>query len=126
MGMYGRMNQNTVGRGTTAAVAHVALLVYAALPPVALLLIRIYGDHGPPEGRCEGIGWGCAPSQSHAAALMFLFVLPVMVVWAAAATAVLALLRRRPGFRAMPALLQGLLPILPAYALLLALLLAAL
>ena len=43
-----------------------------------------------------------------------LFVLPVMVLWAAGAMIVLALLRRRPAFRERPAIVQGILPVAPA------------
>lgn len=96
------------------ALAHVALLVFAALPPAALALVRMFGDHRGPEGHCEGLGWGCAPSQSSTAALLLLFVLPIMVLWAAGGTVALALLRRRLRYRERPALVQGLLPVAPA------------
>jgi hypothetical protein len=90
------------------------LLLFAALPPLALELFGIFASDSVPPGQCEGLGGGCVLSPSATARLFLLFVLPAMVLWAAAATVVLALLRRRPGFRARPAVVQGLLPVAPA------------
>lgn len=117
------MDQN--GNPRRAALAHVTLLAFAALPPLALFLIKVYGDHGVPKGRCEGLGWGCAQSQSDTAALLLLFVLPAMVLWAAGGTVALALLRRRVRYREWPVVVQGLLPVAPALIILTALLLLA-
>jgi hypothetical protein len=66
-----------------------------------------------PAGQCEGLGWGCTLSPADTAKLLLLFVLPVMVIWAIAATVALALLRRRPTYRAHSAVVQGLLPVAP-------------
>jgi hypothetical protein len=93
---------------------YVAMLAFAALPPLLLELIGIFGDHSVPPGECEGIGGGCVLSPAGTARLILLFVLPVMVLWAAGAMIVLALLRRRPAFRERPAIVQGLLPVAPA------------
>jgi hypothetical protein len=121
MGMYLHMDWKSHPR--RAVLAHVTLLAFAALPPLALLLVKVYGDHSVPKGRCEGLGWGCVQSQSDVAALLLLFVLPVMVLWAAGGTVALTLLRRRAGYRARPAIVQGLLPVAPALLLLLLLIL---
>src|SRR4051794_26611478 len=103
-----------------AALPYALLLVFAALPPFGLELLAIFGDHNVPKGECEGLGGGCVLSPAATARLILLFVLPVMVLWAAGAMIVLALLRRRPGFRDRPAVVQGLLPVAPALLLILA------
>jgi hypothetical protein len=103
-----------VGRVGRSVLPYVAMLAFAALPPLALELIGIFGDHSVPKGECEGIGGGCVLSPANTARLILLFVLPVMVLWAAGAMIVLALLRRRPTFRGRPAIVQGLLPVAPA------------
>lgn len=92
---------------------YAVMLVCAALPPLALALFGVFGDHGVPPGRCQGLGYGCVLSPAKTAKLLLLFVLPVMAVWAAGAMVVLALLRRRPAYRARPAITQGLLPMAP-------------
>jgi hypothetical protein len=93
---------------------YVVLLVCAALPPLGLALFGVFGDHGVPPGRCEGLGGGCVLSPANTAKLLLLFVLPIMVLWTAGAMVALALLRRRPAYRARPAIVQGLLPMAPA------------
>ena len=90
------------------------MLVFAALPPLALELVAVFGDHSVPPGECEGLGGGCVLSPANTARLILLFVLPAMVLWAALAMIVLALLRRRAAFRDRPAIIQGLLPVAPA------------
>lgn len=105
------MNRNDDPR--RAAIAHVTLLVFAALPLLVLLLIKIFGDRSAPEGQCEGLGFGCVPSQADTAALLLLFALPIMVLWAACGTLLLVFLRRRVRYRERPAILQGLLPVVP-------------
>jgi hypothetical protein len=97
-----------------AVLPYVLMIVFAALPPLVLQLIGVYGDHGVPPGRCEGLGGGCVLSQANTARLILLFVLPLMVLWAAVAMVVLALLRRRPTYRDRPLVVQGLLPVAPA------------
>lgn len=109
-------------RAIRSMLPYVAMLVFAALPPVTLELIGIFGDHSVPRGQCEGLGGGCVLSPANTARLILLFVLPAMVLWAAVSMIVLALLRRRPGFRARPALVQGLLPIAPALVIIVAVL----
>src|SRR5258707_7782314 len=86
---------------------YVAMLTLAALPPLVLALFCVFGDHGVPPGRCEGLGGGCVLSPANMAKLLLLFVLPIMVLWAAGAMVVLALLRRRPAYRARPPLVQA-------------------
>jgi hypothetical protein len=95
------------------AFPYVLIAVIAALPPVALGLMGVFGDDSVPTGRCEGLGGGCAMSPADTARLFLLFALPVMLLWAAGAMLVLALLRRRPAFRERPAVVQGLLPMVP-------------
>ena len=92
---------------------YVVMLICTALPPLVLALISVFGDDTVPAGQCEGLGWGCTLSPADTAKLLLLFVLPVMVIWAAAAMVALALLRRRPGYRARSAVVQGLLPVAP-------------
>ncbi|MDN3356901.1 hypothetical protein [Actinomadura sp. DC4] len=99
------------GRG---ALPYVMVLAFAALPPVALELYGLFGDKSVPPGQCEGLGFGCALSPAETARLFLLFVLPVMALWAVVAVIGLALLRRRAGFRDLPAIVQGLLPVVPA------------
>src|SRR4051812_4488931 len=94
---------------------YVVLVVLAALPPVALELVHVFGDHSVPPGRCEGIGWGCTLSPADSAAFLLLFVLPVTLVWLLIAVPALALLRRRAGYRALPSVVQGVLPMIPLY-----------
>lgn len=105
------MEQNGLRREV---LPYVVMLVCAALPPLALALFAVFGDHGVPPGRCEGLGGGCVLSPADTARLLLLFVLPIMVVWAAGALVALALLRRRSAYRARPAFVQGLLPMAPA------------
>lgn len=93
---------------------YAAMLAFAALPPLVLALIAAFGDHSVPPGKCEGLGGGCVLSPAHTARLFLLLVLPVMVLWAAVSMIVLTLLRRRPTYRARPAIVQGLLPVAPA------------
>jgi hypothetical protein len=95
------------------------MLAVVAVPPVVLELIYLFGGHSAPDGRCEGIGWGCTLSPSNTAKLLLLFVLPVCVLWAAGSMVALALLRRRPSYRARPAVVQGLVPAAPVLLLLL-------
>jgi hypothetical protein len=90
------------------------MLAFAALPPLALELFSVFGDHSVPKGQCEGLGWGCVLSPADTAKLLLLFVLPVMVLWAAGAMVALALLRRRATYRARPVLVQALIPAVPA------------
>ena len=101
------------------ALPYVLMLAFAAVPPVVLELINLFGDHSVPAGQCEGIGWGCVLSASDTAKLLLLFVIPVCVVWAAGSLVVLALLRRRPSYRARPAVVQALIPVAPTFLLLL-------
>ena len=89
------------------------MLVCAALPPLVLALFGVFGSHEVPPGRCEGLGGGCVLSPANTAKLLLLFVLPIMVLWAAGAMVALALLRRRPSYRALPAIVQGLIPMAP-------------
>lgn len=108
-------DRDGVGRSATRSVLpYVVMLAFAALPPLVLELIGVFGDHSVPKGRCEGLGWGCVLSPANTARLILLFVLPVMVIWAAVSLIVLAMLRRRPTYRARPAIVQGLLPVAPA------------
>lgn len=100
--------------GVRSVLPYAAMLAFAALPPLALELIAIFGDHSVPRGQCEGLGGGCVLSPADTARLILLFVLPVMVLWAAVSMIVLTLLRRRPAYRARPAIVQGLLPVAPA------------
>ena len=97
-----------------AVLPYALMLVFAGLPPLTLELIGVFGDHSVPPGKCEGLGGGCVLSPANTARLILLFVLPAMVLWAAVGMIVLALLRRRPSFRARPAAVQGLLPVAPA------------
>ncbi len=106
------------GSGSS-ALPYVVMLAFAAVPPIVLELINVFGAHSVPAGECEGIGWGCTLSSSDTAKLLLLFVVPVCVVWAAAAAVVLALLRRRPSYRARPAVVQGLIPVAPTFLLVL-------
>ena len=106
----GNMAQNGIRREV---LPYVVMLVCAALPPLALALFAIFGDDSVPPGRCEGLGGGCVLSPADTARLLLLFVLPIMVLWAAGAMVALALLRRRPAYRARPAFAQGLLPMAP-------------
>ena len=92
---------------------YVVMLTCTALPPLVLALVAVLGSDSVPEGQCEGLGWGCTLSPADTAKLLLLFVLPIMVIWAAAALVALALLRRRPGYRARSAFVQGLLPVAP-------------
>jgi hypothetical protein len=102
---------------------YVVMLTCTALPPLVLALIGVFGDHSVPPGRCEGLGGGCVLSPANTAKLLFLFVLPMMVLWAAGAMVALALLRRRPAYRARSVIVQGLLPVAPVPLLFLLLLL---
>jgi hypothetical protein len=97
---------------------YVLMVVFAALPPGVLALISAFGSHSVPPGRCEGLGWGCTLSPAATARLLLLFVLPVMVMWAAIALVALTLLRRRPAYRSRPAIVQAALPVLPVFLLL--------
>src|SRR4051794_28622532 len=81
-------------RSRGSALPYIALLCFAAVPPVALELVSVFGDHNAPEGRCEGIGFGCTTSQAADAKFLLILVLPVMVLWAIAGSAALTLLRR--------------------------------
>lgn len=96
------------------ALPYVVMLICTALPPLVLALIGVLGDHSVPPGECEGLGGGCVLSPADTAKLLLLFVLPAMVVWAAGAALALALLRRRPTYRARSPIVQGLLPVAPA------------
>lgn len=96
-----------------AVLPYVTVAVLVALPPVVLALIGVFGDHSVPEGQCQGLGFGCTLSPADTARLFLLFVVPVMVLWAAVTMIVLALLRRRPAFRARSGVVQGLLPAIP-------------
>jgi hypothetical protein len=93
---------------------YVLMLAFAAMPPLALELIGVFGDHSVPKGQCEGLGWGCVLSPADVAKFLLLIVLPVMILWAAGAMVALTLLRRRARYRARPAIVQGLLPVVPA------------
>lgn len=104
------------------AFPYIALLCFAAVPPVALELVSVFGDHNAPDGRCEGIGFGCTTSQAAGAKFLLILVLPLMILWAIAGSAALTLLRRRVRYRTRPAIVQGLLPVAPAFLLLLFLL----
>jgi hypothetical protein len=95
-------------------IPYLVMLTCTALPPVVLALISVFGGHGVPPGQCEGLGGGCVLSPANTAKLLLLFVLPAMVVWAAGAMVALALLRRRPTYRARSVIVQGLLPVAPA------------
>lgn len=92
---------------------YVTVLVLAALPPLVLALVGVFGDHSVAVGQCQGLGFGCTLSPADTARLFLLFVLPVMVLWAAVTMIALALLRRRPAFRGRPTVVQGLLPAIP-------------
>jgi hypothetical protein len=109
-------------RSRGSALPYVALLCFAAVPPVVFELISVFGDHNAPDGRCEGIGFGCTTSQAAGAKFLLILVLPLMILWAIAGSAALTLLRRRVRYRARPAIVQGLLPVAPAFFLLLFLL----
>lgn len=93
---------------------YVLMLAFAALPPLVLELVGIFGDHNVPRGTCEGLGGGCVLSPADTARLFLLFVLPVMVLWAAIGMVALALLRRRPAYHRRSAIVQSLLPVAPA------------
>jgi hypothetical protein len=93
---------------------YVLMIVFAALPPGVLELISVFGSHRAPPGRCEGLGGGCVLSPANTARLLLLFVLPVMVLWAAIALVALTLLRRRESYRNRPAIVQAAVPVLPA------------
>jgi hypothetical protein len=93
---------------------YLVMLTCTALPPFVLALIGVFGDHSVPAGRCEGLGGGCVLSAANTARLLLLFVLPAMLLWAAGAMVALALLRRRPAYRARSAITQGFLPVAPA------------
>lgn len=97
------------------ALPYIVLVILAALPPAALELVHLFGGRHVPAGQCEGIGWGCALSPADTAAFLLLLVLPITVVWLLIAMPVLALLRRRPGYRDLPAVAQGILPMIPLY-----------
>ncbi len=101
------------------ALPYVLMLAFAAVPPVVLELINIFGDHSVPEGQCQGLGWGCVLSASDTAKLLLLFVVPVCVVWAAGAAVALTLLRRSERFRRRPVIVQALIPVAPTFLLLL-------
>jgi hypothetical protein len=90
------------------------ILLIAVLPPLALALVAVFGSHSVPPGRCEGLGGGCVMSPAKTAQLFLLFVVPAMLLWAALALGALVFLRRRPGFRERPALVQVLPPVVPA------------
>lgn len=95
------------------ALPYVVMLTCTALPPLALALFSVFGAHSVPPGQCEGLGGGCVLSPANTARLLLLFVLPVMVIWAAGAMVALALLRRRSSYRARSVIVQGLLPMAP-------------
>jgi len=103
------------------------VVVLSPLPPVLVLaVIATFGDHQPPAGQCEGIGFGCVPSPATGAQLLLLlFAAPVAAAQIALGCGALALLRLWERYRRAPVVVQGLIPAAPMLVLTVALLVAA-
>lgn len=100
---------------------YLALLGFAALPPVVFGILGAVLSKDTSSEHCPGFV-PCLSTSDRANVLAVLLI-PVMLLWALGGTAALTWLRRRPRFSARPAVVQGLLPMLPGYVLVLLLIL---
>jgi hypothetical protein len=92
---------------------YLALLGFAALPPVVFGLLGAVLSHKAPKERCPGFV-PCL-SMSDRAYVLAVLLIPVMFLWAVGGLAALTWLRRRPAYRFRPAIVQGLVPVIPGY-----------
>lgn len=98
-------------------VAYLVLAACALTPALVLLALFAFGGNAVPPGECRGLGGGCTMGTSDKAAFALLFIAPpVVVVGGAVAAGVLALLRLWRRYRALPRVLQGVIPGLPLLA----------
>lgn len=89
--------------------AYLIVVLVALLPGLVLALIAIFGSHSGLKHYCEGIEFGCFPSQAHAARLLLFFIAPpVAVVQIAVCCGLLALLRLSQAYRRLRIFVQGL------------------
>lgn len=100
---------------------YLALFGFAALPPIVFGLLSTVASKDTSSEHCSGF----APclSMSDRANVLAVLLIPVMMVWAVGGMVALTRLRRRPRYRARPAVVQGLIPMVPAYVLVLFLIL---
>lgn len=94
--------------------AYLVVLGCAVMPALVLLAAFAFGGNAVPRGECRGIGGGCDMGTSDQAAFALVFIAPpVVLAGAAVGAGALALLRLWRRYRALPRVVQGVIPGLP-------------